>query len=54
MSISSSKICPSAASTKPEIAISVVVFPAPLAPIRETMLLSGTSNEIPFNAEMCP
>ncbi len=40
--------------TRPEMVCSVVVFPAPLAPISVTISPSLTSKEIPFRAWMAP
>ena len=36
----------------PEIALRVVLFPAPLAPRRATMPPSGTASETPFNTRI--
>ena len=38
----------------PEMARSVVVLPAPLPPMRVTMLPAGTVNEMPWRAVMAP
>ncbi len=43
---------PEAGFTSPTIDLSVVDFPAPFAPMRETILPSGTSIEIPWMACM--
>ena len=45
---------PPAAGWVPVIAFSVVVLPAPLAPIRLTSSPSRTSNDTPFTAWMPP
>ena len=47
-------ISPPAAGWVPVIAFSVVVLPAPLAPIRLTSSPSWTSNETPLTAWMPP
>ncbi len=47
-------ISPAAAGWVPVIAFSVVVLPAPLAPIRLTSSPSRTSNEMPLTAWMPP
>ncbi len=47
-------ISPPEALTRPAIALSVVLLPAPLAPINVTIDFSGTSKEIPLTAEIPP
>ena len=48
------RILPDRARTSPEIARSVVDFPAPLAPMRVTISPSATSRETPCRASMSP
>ena len=45
---------PELAFTRPVMVRSVVDFPAPLAPMRVTILPSGTSSEMPRRAWMPP
>ena len=47
-------MAPEVGRRSPETARSVVLFPAPLAPMRATILPSGTSSEIPCSAWMTP
>ena len=45
---------PELAGLNPEIVLSVVVFPAPLAPISVTISPSLTTTDIPFIASIFP
>src|SRR6266852_4384705 len=45
-------ISPRSGLRRPEMALSVVLFPAPLEPSRVTMRCSGTSREIPLRTRM--
>src|SRR6185369_17346766 len=45
-------ILPCSEASSPEIALSSVLFPAPLAPSRATIPSSGTSSEGPFRTSM--
>jgi hypothetical protein len=47
-------IAPDVGRTSPEMARSVVLFPAPFAPMRATIFPSGTSSEIPESARTTP
>ncbi len=47
-------IRPPRARSSPEIAASVVVFPAPFAPTSVTICPSGTRNETPLTASIWP
>jgi hypothetical protein len=54
MSAPSSVMVPVVGRFNPERVRSVVVLPAPLAPISVTILPAGTSNEMPLMALMTP
>jgi hypothetical protein len=47
-------IRPAAGRSRPEMARRVVDFPAPLAPIKVTMVPAATRSEIPRTASMGP
>ena len=53
-SVPSKRISPLSAFLSPEMARRMVVFPAPLAPIRETISPSSTCMEIPLMASTTP
>ena len=50
ISLPLNSIVPPALSTRPEMDISVVLLPAPLAPMRQTISFSSTWKEIPRSA----
>src|SRR5258707_14951849 len=54
ISFPSSRISPDDAGTSPQIADSVVVLPAPLAPIRQTQAPVGTDSEMPSSTSTAP
>ena len=43
---------PRSVRSRPEMALSVVLLPAPLAPRRATMPPSGTASDTPFNTRI--
>ena len=46
----SNQIAPALGGVRPEMALSTVLLPAPLAPIRVTMSPASTFNEMPLSA----
>ena len=54
MSVPSNTIVPLAAVSSPEMAFRIVVFPAPLAPIKATSCPRPTVSDTPFTAVTLP